>query len=72
MTPNDCTCAKGLRCPDAERLHAERQRLREEYVRRGLASALIAWQQAEQEYQAHMAAAYMNQNNPNQIQGETP
>jgi len=62
MTPdmsqtNDCTCAKGLRCPDAERLDAECQWLREEYVRRGLASALIAWQQAEREYQAHMAAA---------------
>ena len=48
VAANDCTCAKGLRCADAERLDAACQWLREEYVRRGLASALIAWQQAEQ------------------------
>ena len=66
VAANDCTCAKGLRCADAERLDAACQWLREEYVRRGLASALIAWQQAEQKYQAHQAQAQKQKVNPNQ------
>lgn len=59
MTP--CTCTTGLRCPEAERLFDEAQRLREQYVRGGHALDLAAWQKADMAYKQHQAAAYGGQ-----------
>ena len=58
MTGHDCTCAKGVLCEEAHRLDNKCKAQHEQFLRTGQAIHRAAWQLAEREYQAHMAAAY--------------